>query len=78
MPSLAITNHTIMKTLTRMRRTPKGLTSKPLGIRLTPDEVAEVEQLATNEQRSRAWFLRYLILRGLSDYKHDLAAKPYP
>ena len=65
-----------MKTLPKMRRIPKGMTSQPLGVRLMRDEVAEVEQFAASEQRSRAWFLRFLILRGLADYKRELAAHP--
>lgn len=52
------------------------MTTQPLGVRLTPEEVVEVNQYASNEQRSHAWFLRFLILRGLEDYKHELASHP--
>lgn len=62
-----------METLPKARRTPKGATSQPLGVRLAPSEVAEVVQYANSQQRSRAWFLRFLILRGLADYKRELA-----
>jgi hypothetical protein len=63
-----------MQTLPKIRRIPKGTTSQPLGVRLMPDEIAEVDQHAYSEQRSRAWFLRFLILRGLADYKRALAS----
>ncbi|MDI3292516.1 hypothetical protein [Janthinobacterium tructae] len=65
-----------MKNVSIARRTTKGVTTKPLGVRLTPDEVDEVEGYANKLERSRAWFLRFLILRGLADYKRELASKP--
>ena len=64
-----------MKNVSNARRTAKGITSNPLGVRLTSDEVAEVEGYAEKLDRSRAWFLRFLILRGLADYKRELASK---
>ncbi|HWX02245.1 hypothetical protein [Collimonas sp.] len=63
-----------METLPKVRRIPKGTTSRPSGVRLMPDELAEVDQYAFDEQRSRAWFLRALILRGLAEYKRALPA----
>lgn len=63
-----------METLPKVRRIPKGTTSQPSGVRLMPNELAEVDQYASGEQRSRAWFLRFLILRGMADYKRELAA----
>lgn len=65
-----------MKNVSNARRTAKGVTTKPLGVRLAPDEVQEIEAFAAKQERSRAWFLRFLILRGLADYKRELAAKP--
>ncbi|MDO8039196.1 hypothetical protein [Janthinobacterium sp. SUN137] len=65
-----------MKNISKTGRTAKGVTSQPLGVRLAPDEVVEVEGFAAAQQRSRAWFLRFLILRGLADYKRELASKP--
>lgn len=65
-----------MKNVSIARRTAKGVTTKPLGVRLTSDEVDEVEACAEELERSRAWFLRFLILRGLVDYKRELASKP--
>lgn len=62
-----------MNNLSKAGRTAKGVTSQPLGVRLTPDEVGEVEAYAAKLERSRAWFLRFLILRGLADYKRELA-----
>ena len=64
-----------MKNVSKTGRTAKGVTSQPLGVRLAPDEVLEVEGFASAQQRSRAWFLRFLILRGLADYKRELASK---
>ncbi|MDZ5631888.1 hypothetical protein [Janthinobacterium sp. GMG1] len=64
-----------MKNVSNARRTAKGITSKPLGLRLTSDEVAEVEGYAEKLDRSRAWFLRFLILRGLADYKREIASQ---
>ena len=65
-----------MKNLSKVGRITKGVTSQPLGVRLAPDEVREIETFAAVQQRSRAWFLRFLILRGLADYKRELASKP--
>ncbi|MGK5079622.1 hypothetical protein [Janthinobacterium sp. HLX7-2] len=61
--------------MSKTGRTTKGVTSQPLGVRLAPDEVLEVERYAKELERSRAWFLRFLILRGLADYKRELASK---
>ncbi|MDN2713482.1 ribbon-helix-helix protein, CopG family [Janthinobacterium sp. SUN120] len=63
-----------MNNLSKVGRLAKGVTSRPLGVRLTPDEVAEVEAYAEKLDRSRAWFLRFLILRGLADFKRELAS----
>lgn len=64
-----------MKNVSKIRRTAKGVTSQPLGVRLTPDEVLEVEAIAAKQERSRAWLLRFLILRGLADYKREIASQ---
>ena len=64
-----------MKNVSKTGRIARGATSQPLGVRLAPDEVQEVETFASEQQRSRAWFLRFLILRGLADYKRELASK---
>ena len=67
-----------MKNVSIARRTAKGVTTKPLGVRLTSDEVDEVDEVegyAEKLERSRAWFLRFLILRGLADYKRELSSK---
>ena len=65
-----------MKNIAKARRNTKGATSQPLGVRLAPEEVAEVEAFAVEQERSRAWFLRFLVLRGLADYKREIASKP--
>ena len=64
-----------MKNLSKVGRITKGVTSQPLGVRLAPDEVKEIETLAADQQRSRAWFLRFLILRGLADYKREISSQ---
>ncbi len=64
-----------MKNIAKARRNTKGVTTQPLGVRLAPEEVAEVEAFAEEQERSRAWFLRFLVLRGLADYKRELASK---
>lgn len=64
-----------MKNIAKARRNPKGATTQPLGLRLSPEEVAEVETLAEEQARSRAWFLRFLVQRGLADYKKELPSK---
>lgn len=66
-----------MKNIAKIGRITKGTTTQPLGVRLTPSEVEEVEQYAAQQERSRAWFLRFLILRGLADYKRELASKSH-
>ena len=65
-----------MNNLSKIGRNARGATSQPLGVRLAPDEVDEVEGYAKELERSRAWFLRFLILRGLADYRRELASKP--
>lgn len=64
-----------MKNIAKARRNTKGATTQPLGVRLAPAEVEEVEGFAEEQERSRAWFLRFLVLRGLADYKRELASK---
>ena len=64
-----------MNNLSKVGRIAKGVTSQPLGVRLAPNEVREIETLAAVQQRSRAWLLRLLILRGLVDYKRELESK---
>lgn len=65
-----------MKNLSKIGRITKGATSQPLGVRLAPTEVLEVVSFAAEQQRSRAWFLRFLILRGLADYKREIESQP--
>lgn len=64
-----------MKNVPKIGRTAKGVTSQPLGVRLAPGEVLEIEGIAAEQERSRAWFLRFLILRGLADYKREIESK---
>ena len=64
-----------MKNIAKARRNAKGTTTQPLGVRLAPEEVDEVEAFAVEQERSRAWFLRFLVLRGLADYKREIASQ---
>ena len=64
-----------MKNVPKIGRTAKGITSQPLGVRLAPGEVLEIEGIAAEQERSRAWLLRFLILRGLADYKREIESK---
>ena len=64
-----------MKNVPKIGRTAKGITSQPLGVRLAPGEVVEIEGIAAEQERSRAWLLRFLILRGLADYKREIESK---
>ncbi|PFH10978.1 hypothetical protein BCF11_3416 [Collimonas sp. PA-H2] len=73
-PSLAATHHNIMKILPRAVRIPQGRTAQPRNVRLMPTELVEVKHYAANEDESIAWFLHYLIFRGLADYKRELAS----
>ena len=50
------------------RRAPNGVvTSKPIPMRLRPEERAQVEQWAKSEQRSLASVCRLMFLRGAAE-----------
>jgi len=51
--------------------TENARTSLPITTRLHPDEVAKAERYARQDQRTRAGFLRVLILRGLASYEKE-------
>ncbi len=42
---------------------------RQIGLRLYPDELAKVQEIARTEQRSLASFCRMAVLRTLSDYQ---------
>lgn len=48
-------------------------TSKPVTVRLAPDDIAKTERYAKQDQRSRASFVRLMMLRGLAAYEKELA-----
>jgi hypothetical protein len=56
-------------------RAPRNPQAKPLPIRLTPDELAKVDQYASHEVRSRSALARMMFLRGLESYERELAAR---
>lgn len=67
-----------MKIWGKARRSPKNCLSKPLGLRLTLEELDQVEKYAAGEARSRASFLRILVLVGLAQYERQYKRKLPP
>ncbi|MFZ6730631.1 hypothetical protein ACO0LG_01730 [Undibacterium sp. Ji42W] len=65
-------------TRTSFRRAPKikGATRTPIS--LSSHEVAQANMYAIAEQRSFAFFLRMMYLRGLKDYENELANNKQP
>lgn len=55
-------------------RTPRAVKTRPLVIRLSDDEIARAQKHAADQSRSRASFLRLMILKGLQEYERELAA----
>ena len=54
----------------RIRRVPTGTVSeKPIALRLMPDELQLIKEIAQREQRSMASVCRLAMLRGLADYQ---------
>ena len=62
-----------MKKTSKVQRSPQHILEKPLYVRLTPEEKALVENYASMEARSRASFLRFLILLGLKQFERERA-----
>lgn len=56
----------------RRKRTPNGV-DRPFSLRLSPDERAEVEQLAEAQRLSLAAVARACVVRGLASFKRDAA-----
>jgi hypothetical protein len=54
------------------KRTPNGV-DKPIAVRLSPDERAEVERLSEEQRLSMAAVSRACIQRGLAAFKRDAA-----
>jgi len=61
-----------MSTLDTVPNTEHDGASKPITMRLNPDELAKVELYAKQDQRTRASFLRLLTLRALAAYEKQL------
>lgn len=54
----------------RIRRVPTGTVSaKPIALRLMPDELQLIKEIAKREQRTMASVCRLAMLRGLADYQ---------
>ena len=53
-----------------LRRGPsKIFKDRPIALRLLPDEIERIKEIAHREQRSMANVCRLIVLRGLADYK---------
>lgn len=61
-----------MKTTTKVIRSPRNALSKPIPIRLLPEEIRKTNQFAEQEMSSRSRFIRVTYLRGLAAYENDL------
>ena len=54
----------------RKRAAAGVVNNKPIGVRLKPDELQRVKQIAELEHRTMAAVCRLAILRGLTEYEH--------
>jgi len=61
-----------MSTLDTVPNTENDVGSKPITMRLNPEEIAKVELYAKQDHRTRASFLRLLTLRALAAYEKQL------
>lgn len=59
----------------KVARTARSPLSKPIPIRLLPDELEKTDKLAARDMSSRSRFIRIMFLRGLAAYERDLARK---
>jgi len=57
----------------RIQRARRNKLSRPIPIRLLPEEVTKTEEFAQTEMRSRASFIRIIFLRGLEAYETEMA-----
>lgn len=66
-------NHTSdMTTSTPKRRAPQGMESdKPVAVRLSPEEKAELAELSRQEGRFKSSMMRIIYLRGLEVFKAE-------
>ena len=58
-----------MTTMSKTVRTQKKALTTPVNIRLTAEEITKVENYAAKQMRSRASFLRLLVINRLEQYK---------
>ena len=61
-----------MSTIDTLPCTENEHASKPVTMRLNPDEIAKAERYAKQDQRTRASFVRLMMLRGLAAYEKEL------
>lgn len=65
-----MTIETHQVTRLRKKREPSGIvTATPIAMRLMPDELQQVKEIARREQRSMSSVCRLAMLRGLADYQ---------
>lgn len=64
-----------MPNSTKTIRADRNPLSKPIPIRLLPDELEKTNKFAARELSSRSRFIRIMFLRGLADYERELAPK---
>lgn len=58
------------------RRSPDGLQSdKPVAVRFTEDEKAELEELSRQEDRTKSSMVRIIYLMGLEQFKANRGLK---
>ena len=50
---------------------PNGTTSRQIGLRLKPDEMVAIEQMAEIEQRTLSGMARLVIIKGLEAIKQQ-------
>lgn len=53
----------------RVKHKPDNAVSTQIGLRLMPDELEQVKEIANREQRSMAFICRLAVLRTLSNYQ---------
>lgn len=52
-----------------LQRKPDSAVSTQIGLRLMPEELEQIKEIANREQRSMAFVCRLAVLRALADYQ---------
>lgn len=74
--SRCLTNYSNDSTMKKERHTynPNGVSSRQIGLRLKPDEMIIIEQIAQKEQRTLSGTARLILIKGLEAIKQNSAA----